>query len=245
MLYFKSAHSGECADEVFGGYPWFYMEDRLNSRSFPWSGGMQERERIMSQELKNIINPGSYIDMRYQETLEEVPRLPGETVLNARRREMFYMNITWFMQTLLERKDRMSMANGLEVRVPYCDHRLVQYVWNIPWDMKNIKGREKGLLREALEGVLPSDVLWRKKSPYPKTHNPAYEAVVRKMLNEVLSDSTSPLLTLINKKEIQVMLSEPSDYGKPWFGQLMARPQLFAYLVQVDYWLRKYGVSVK
>ena len=149
------------------------------------------------------------------------------------------------MQTLLERKDRMSSANGLEVRVPYCDHRLVQYVWNIPWEMKNLRGREKGLLREALEGVLPEDALWRKKSPYPKTHNPAYEAEVRKMLNEILSDSTSPILQLINKREIEVILSEPSDYGKPWFGQLMARPQLFAYLVQVNYWLLKYRISIK
>lgn len=239
------ALSGECADEVFGGYPWFYMEDRLNSGTFPWSGGMSERTRIMSTELKNTVQPYNYLDMRYRETLEEVPRLAGEAIIDVKRRELFYLNIAWFMLSLLERKDRMSMACGLEVRVPFCDHRLVQYVWNIPWEVKSLKGREKGLLRQALEGILPEDVLWRKKSPYPKTHNPIYEHTVRKMLTDVLSDSSSPLLPLIDKEEITLMLSEPSDYSKPWFGQLMARPQLFAYLIQVDYWMRKYKVSVK
>jgi asparagine synthase (glutamine-hydrolysing) len=164
------ALSGECADEVFGGYPWFFMEDRLNSGTFPWSGGMSERKRIMSAELENIVQPDYYLGRRYRSTLEEVPVLTGESVLDARRREMFYLNITWFMLSLLERKDRMSMACGLEVRVPFCDHRLVQYLWNIPWEYKSMKGREKGLLRQAMKDILPEDVLWRKKSPYPKTH---------------------------------------------------------------------------
>ena len=149
------------------------------------------------------------------------------------------------MLTLLERKDRMSMALwAWRYEFPFCDHRLVQYVWNIPWKMKSLGGREKGLLRQALEGTLPTDVLYRKKSPYPKTHHPVYEQAVRKMLTDVLSDSSSPLLPLIDKEKIYHMLSETSDYSKPWFGQLMARPQLFAYLVQIDYWIRKYKVSI-
>ncbi len=136
------------------------------------------------------------------------------------------------------------MANGLEVRVPYCDHRLVQYLWNIPWDMKMLDGREKGLLRKALEGILPNDVLWRKKSPYPKTHNPAYEEAVKAILFDILHDASSPLLPLINKSAILNKLTNDSDYGKPWFGQLMAAPQMYAYLIQADTWLRKYKVRI-
>jgi asparagine synthase (glutamine-hydrolysing) len=239
------ALSGECADEVFGGYPWFHREEALHANTFPWSRFMNERTRVLSRELIAMIKPQEYVDRRYRETLEEVPKLQGEDPLEARRREMFYLNITWFMSTLLDRKDRMSMASGLEVRVPYCDHRMVEYAWNIPWSIKALDGREKGLLRTALKGTLPEDVLWRKKSPYPKTHHPAYEKAVKEWLMEIIHDSSSPLLSLIDVGAVRSLAQGSSDYGKPWFGQLMATPQMFAYLIQVDTWLREYKVSIR
>ncbi len=239
------ALSGECADEVFGGYPWFRMPEMLNADTFPWFSGVGERMEVLSQDLLDIIKPSRYIAERYSETLSEVPEMEGETALEKSRRRMFYLNFSWFMQTLLDRKDRMSMAHGLEVRVPYCDYRLVQYVWNIPWEWKMLDGREKGLLRKALEGLLPQDVLYRKKSPYPKTHNPSYERIVKNRLMEVLHDGASPLLPLINRDRLLAIMKEPSDLGKPWYGQLMARPQLYAWLLQVDMWLRLYRVSIK
>ncbi|HHW00434.1 MAG TPA: asparagine synthase (glutamine-hydrolyzing) [Clostridiaceae bacterium] len=238
------ALSGECADEIFGGYPWFYKEEMLNADTFPWARSTQERTKVFSKELNELIQPEKYILRRYRETLEEVPRLPGENGLEARRRELFYLNIKWFMCTLLDRKDRMSMAHGLEVRVPYCDHRLAQYVWNIPWNVKTLGGMEKGLLRKALSGILPDEVLYRKKSPYPKTHNPSYEKAVSTWITEILNDSSSPLLPFVNKKAVLELSQSESDYGKPWFGQLMAKPQLFAYLIQIDIWMRKYKVRV-
>lgn len=237
--------SGECADEVFGGYPWFYREDLLASDTFPWMRQSSERVNWLSDELKQMIRPEEYLHQRYQETLDEVPRLAGEDPMEARRREMFYLNITWFMSTLLDRKDRMSMYASLEARVPFCDHRLVEYVWNIPWEMKRYKDREKGILRKAVEGILPDDVLYRKKSPYPKTHNPAYAKATRNWLVEVLSDSSSPLLPLIDKKTIRNIIdSDASASNLPWFGQLMSTPQLFAYLAQIDLWLRTYKVTI-
>lgn len=238
------ALSGECADEVFGGYPWFHREELLNANTFPWCRNLQERTKVLSLDLIDRIRPEEYVAKRYQETLDEVPRLEGENPIEARRREIFYLNLTWFMTTLLDRKDRMSMAHGLEVRVPYCDHRLVQYVWNIPWEMKMYQGREKGILRQALTDVLPEDVLWRKKSPYPKTHNPSYEATVKEWLLDILRDRNSPLLPLIDEKAVHGLAEGKSDYGKPWFGQLMATPQMFAYLIQVDAWLKKYKVEI-
>lgn len=238
------ALSGECADEIFGGYPWFHNEDMLFADTFPWSKSVDDRTKVLSKELLNIINPKEYIERRYRETLSEVPVLVGEESTEARRREMFYLNINWFMSTLLERKDRMSMASGLEVRVPFCDHRLVQYVWNIPWDMKMHNGREKGLLRQALKGILPDYIIDRKKSPYPKTHNPSYEKAVTKWLLEILKDSSSYLNQLIDVKVVKSMAEGKSDYGKPWFGQLMATPQMFAYLIQVDLWFKENKVTI-
>ncbi|NLD47245.1 MAG: asparagine synthase (glutamine-hydrolyzing) [Clostridiaceae bacterium] len=238
------ALSGECADEIFGGYPWFHNEEMLMADTFPWARALNERIKVLSPELISLIKPEEYIERRYRETLEEVPRLIGEGKLEARRREMFYLNINWFMSTLLDRKDRMSMASGLEVRVPYCDHRLVQYVWNIPWVLKMYRGREKGLLREALRGILPDYIIERKKSPYPKTHNPSYENIVSKWLLEILSDNNSALHQLIDVNKVKAMAEGKSDYGKPWFGQLMAMPQMFAYLIQVDLWFRENKVSI-
>lgn len=240
------ALSGECADEIFGGYPWYHRKEDLNAGTFPWSQSIQERSQLLSSELAQAIKPEAYVAQRYKETLEEVPKLPGENHLEARRREMFYLNQVWFMQTLLDRKDRMSMATGLEVRVPFCDHRIVEYVWNVPWSMKNYNNREKGLLRLALTDVLPIDVLERRKSPYPKTHNPAYLSAVRNLLQDVLNEPSSPLLKLIDTKLVRTMVEADGDnFNRPWFGQLMTGPQLFAYLYQVNAWLEEYKVVIK
>ncbi|WP_308634800.1 asparagine synthase (glutamine-hydrolyzing) [Paenibacillus silvisoli] len=240
------AISGEAADEIFGGYPWFHREEALNAGTFPWSLAAGMRADLLSQDVAAWIRPLEYIGDRYSDAIAEVPHLDGEDAAARKMRQMSYLNITRFMPTLLDRKDRMSMAVGLEVRVPYCDHRLVEYVYNIPWAIKTAGDREKGILRLALEGVLPHDVLYRKKSPYPKTHNPNYLNAVRKQLLEVINEGTSPLLSLINVKKIRELAeSEAASSNLPWFGQLMSGPQLFAYLLQVDMWLREYKVVIR
>ncbi|MBX5476869.1 MAG: asparagine synthase (glutamine-hydrolyzing) [Clostridia bacterium] len=238
------ALSGECADEVFCGYPWFRRDDAISADTFPWSLKVGERLQVMSEELKAHARPLEYIQTRYQEALDEVPRLPGETGRAARMREIAYLTLTRWMPTLLDRKDRMSMAVGLEVRVPFCDHRLVEYVWNVPWELKTLGGREKGLLRRALQGLLPDDVLWRRKSPYPKTFHPGYLAAMRERVLGILDDPASPLLPLIDVKAVRAMAESDVEFDIPWFGQLMRLPQLFAFLVQVDAWLREYRVRL-
>ncbi len=238
--------SGECADEVFGGYPWFYKQADKENVTFPWYSRLNERMELYSTELINLIQPKEYMAQRYQEALDEVPRFGGDLPTDARMRELFYINLTRWMPTLLDRKDRMSMATGLELRVPFCDHRLVEYVWNVPWEMKNYQNREKGLLRKALTGILPEDVLWRKKSPYPKTHNPSYIEAVRGLMLMVLEDQSSPLLPFVNREKVkELALAVKSDTNIPWFGQLMNAPQLLAYLLQIDFWLKEYGVVVE
>ena len=253
--------SGECADEIFGGYPWFHRQNALEAQTFPWALHVENRLQVLSPELLEQLQPHDYLSERYEEALAEIPKLPGSlSVLHqdsrtlqgdlqreARIREITYLTLTRFMPTLLDRKDRMTMATGLEVRVPFCDHRLVEYAWNIPWEMKALEGREKGLLRRALTGVLPDDVLWRRKSPYPKTHHPSYLLAVRTWLSEILEDKTSPILPFLNLPALRdlMKLSDTIPSGRPWFGQLMDLPQLFAYLIQVNFWLLENNVSFR
>ena len=205
------------------------------------------RVNLLSPEVVRYIRPREYVLARYQEALAEVPRLPGENLWAARLREISYLSITRFMPVLLDRKDRMSMASGLEVRVPFCDHRLVEYVWNIPWEMKFYNQTEKAVLRHALRGLLPQEVLWRRKSPYPKTHDPAsYTAIVRERLRDILGDPCSPLRPLLNLSAVRALAAGEAIAGNvPWFGQLMTGPQLMAYLIQVDAWLRTYRVLIR
>lgn len=239
------ALSGECADEVFGGYPWFWREEDLSAPTFPWTRRLEVRLGLLSPEVVAAIRPEEYLAQRYREALAEVPRLEGEPPRPARLREVAYLSLTRFMATLLDRKDRMSMAVGLEVRVPYCDHRIVEYVWNVPWPMKFCGGREKGLLRRALQGVLPEDVLARRKSPYPKTHHPAYAEGVRRRLRAILDDPSSPLRLLVDGRAARELVEGGADaLDVPWYGQLMTGPQLMAYLVQLDTWMRAYRVSL-
>ncbi|WP_332691247.1 asparagine synthase (glutamine-hydrolyzing) [Halalkalibacter lacteus] len=238
--------SGECADEIFGGYPWFHKPEIMNIDGFPWMRSIDERENLLNDKWKKKLNLKQYVYDRYKETIQETPRFEGDTPEEARRREISYLNIIWFMTNLLDRKDRMSMGASLEVRVPFSDHRLVEYVWNIPWEMKQLDGREKGILRKSLEGLLPHDVLYRKKSPYPKTHHPQYTAAVQKGMQNVLAQKDAPIFEFINKDALkEIAQSGGFPTGQPYFGQLMAGPQLLAHFIQMDYWMSAYNVKIK
>lgn len=239
------ALSGESADEIFGGYPWFHREESPAAEGFPWSRATALRVGLLHPDLPASFHRERFVRRRYLETLAEVPHLPGEDARAARRRSLFYLNLTWFLGNLLERKDRMSMAAGLEIRVPYCDHRLVEYVWNVPWEIKAGEGEIKGLLRRALRGLLPEPVLRRRKSPYPKTHHPAYLRLVRDGFARILRDPSSPLVPLLDRAAAEELVRTSGAAFEPaWFGQLMGGAQIFAYLIQVDAWLREYRVRL-
>ncbi len=252
MLYFcsivkntnKVALTGECADEIFGGYPWFYKEELLNSNTFPWSRNIETREFFLRDDLKTSLDLKSYSQDMYNTTIANTPYLFGENNLESKRREMSYLNIKWFMTTLLERMDRMSMYSGLEARVPFADFRIIEYLWNVPWEFKYKDNIEKSLLREATKDLLPRELLTRKKSPYPKTYNPNYEKLLIQELKNILNNSNSPINNIINKQKALEFIESPSNYSKPWFGQLMAGPQMIAYLIQVNYWLKKYNLNI-
>ena len=236
--------SGECADEIFGGYPWYTNEEMLNAKTFPWSRAVGMRKSILNEKIKKF-NIEECAEYEYLKTLKEVPHFENEDKKNYRMKEMFYLNLKWFMVNLLNRKDRCSMYNSLEVRVPFADTRIVEYAFNLPAEIKLLHGREKGILRKALEGVLPEDVVYRKKSPYPKTHNPIYTEMVCKEMNKILSDNNSPILEIIDKKVVkEIVDTEGKSYTTPWFGQLMTGPQLIAYLIQLNIWMKEYNVNI-
>ena len=176
--------------------------------------------------------------------MAETPRWEGDSKEEARRREIAYLKLRWFMQTLLNRMDRTSMYSGLEARVPFADTRIVQYVWNVPWELKAKDGVVKSLLRESGRGLLPEEVLFRRKSPYPKTYDPQYEGILKGMVQEMLLGGGSPVMQFLDKGKVERFLAKTSDYGKPWYGQLMAGPQMLAYLLQVDAWMRQYRITV-
>ena len=232
--------SGECSDEIFGGYPWFRDEHAFKTPAFPWCYDLTLRKNILIDSVRETLDLDGYSRMRYDESIAETPVFDGDNNEERRRREISYLNINWFMTNLLDRKDRMSMASGLEVRVPFCDHRLVEYVWNIPWEMKNKNNISKNILREAAKGILPEDVRLRRKSPYPKTHNPHYESAAKKMLAETIADNSAPILALCDKEKLNGIINGSFDYGKPFFGQLMAGPQFIGYILQLNYLLTDY-----
>lgn len=238
--------TGECADEIFGGYPWFFREDALKSGTFPWSIAISERQQILNPTISKKVDLKSYIDYRYNESLQNVEILESDSIETAEKRKISYLTITWFMQTLLDRSDRMSMANGFEIRVPFCDYRLAEYMYNVPWEIKALNGREKGLLRHVMKGILPDEIIKRKKSPYPKTHNPTYLKAVKTMLSDIMSNKNAPINTLLNRDYIlEIIETNGNAFSRPWFGQLMTGPQLMAYLCQVNMWLEMYQPKIE
>ncbi|HEY5585094.1 MAG TPA: asparagine synthase (glutamine-hydrolyzing) [Ruminiclostridium sp.] len=235
------ALSGECADEIFGGYPWFYKPEMLNRDFFPWIHDPESRINLFNSDFAKPSQGFDFVKQMYLDSKNACPLTGTESGEMKTSRIATWLSVNWFMTSLLERKDRMSMASGLEVRVPFSDHRILEYVYNVPWNIKFKNGVEKSLLRESMSEYLPDKILYRKKSPYPKTHNPQYEAIVSNMLEDVMSSKDSILKDILHPDTLPLLRSGGNI---TWYGQLMGRPQLMAWLIQLDYWFKEYGVKI-
>lgn len=238
--------SGETADEIFGGYRWFHQERDYGVERFPWVRLIDERKELLSPELKSMLRPEDTVAEHYRQTVARCPALPDEKPAEARRRQMFYINFARWLPMMLDRKDRASMAYGLEVRVPFCDHRIVEYLWNVPWSMKSAGGVMKGLLRHAMRGILPEEILWRPKSPFPTTHDPQYLRSVKRLLIDRLRLPASPLRSLLDMDALERVLGAPESEAaqRHWFGMYAKDAQFLAYLYQIDLWMTEYRVSL-
>jgi asparagine synthase (glutamine-hydrolysing) len=243
------ALSGEGADEIFGGYPWTQDQEALALPIFPWiaaemsrgassSSPAQSPLGLYSVELVDRLKPIEYVLERYSSSLAQVPRLDGESGEQARMREVAYLELTFLLRTLLERKDRMSMATGLEVRVPFCDHRLVEYVFNVPWSIKKCDDREKGLLRKATEDLLPQSVLQRRKSGFPTTQDVSYDVGLRRELKQIL-DGDAPVLPFVNRDAVRAVVEESVDER----DSSSTRIKLDG-IVRTNAWLEEYGADM-
>ncbi|MFJ4648657.1 asparagine synthase (glutamine-hydrolyzing) [Streptomyces bobili] len=237
------ALSGEAADEVFGGYPYFHSPDALSAPTFPWLHGRPTPAVLLRPEVRAEVRPQEYTAQQYRDSLAGTPALAGETGADRRVREVFHLALTRWLPPLLERVDRVSMSVGLEVRVPFCDHRLVEYAWNVPWSLKTPDGRPKGLLRDAVRDLLPAAVADRPKSGYPSTPAVRYTQVLTDRAHELLADPAAPVFDLVDRETVRRALAEgltlpsPRTAPNPVGG--------LDHLVQVDEWLRAYRVGLR
>lgn len=235
--------SGECADEIFGGYPWYRDERLRNVDTFPWSQTTLQRAEFLRGWVKDAVAPLDFVAERYRATIADADILPENSPTDRRIKELVNLNFRWFMQTLIDRGDRIGAACDLDIRMPFCDREIAEYLYAVPWKMKEFGGREKGLLRHAMEGILPERVLYRKKSPYPKTYDPRYTDIVCALLRQLLLDDHAPVFAIVEPKALQRLLREELPW--PWYGQLMRKPQTIVYMLQINYWMEHYSVRIR
>jgi asparagine synthase (glutamine-hydrolysing) len=238
------ALSGEGADEVFGGYPWIHDEQALELPIFPWMApaiysGSPPLFSLFSPELIDRLQLGQYLLDFYSDSVAEVPRLDGEPEGERKMREVMYLHLTRWLRLLLDRKDRMSMASGLEVRVPFCDHRLVEYVFNAPWSMKKSDGREKSLLRQAVQDLVPEVVLQRRKAGFPATQDAEYDLGLKAELGRIVKNSDEPARCLLDLDASRTAAEEPVQEATSSFPRLRLESA-----VRTNLWLKEYQVDV-
>lgn len=230
--------SGECSDEVFGGYPWFYREELAHLDTFPWLRSTDQRKSLFNEALKNM-DIDAYMKKQYKETLKDITYLDSDSEEDKRARIHTVLCLHWFMQTLVTRQVCMGNDADVVIRAPFADVRILDYVYNIPWEMKFLNQEEKGILRKAFEKELPEEVVHRKKNPFPKTHNPKYCELMKEKLQEVYDDPSSILHVLFDDEALKELIETGgAAFPLPWYGQLMSGPQLLAYLYQIDQWFK-------
>ena len=234
--------SGECADEIFGGYPWYRDPQMRDYEGFPWAQTRAERQDFMQDWILDVIDPEEFVLDRYHNTIMNADILPENDPTERRIKQLVNLNFSWFMQTLLDRGDRIGSYCNVDIRMPFCDYRIAEYLYGIPWAMKEYKGYEKGLLRHAMKDLVPDAVLYRKKSPFPKTYDPRYLDCVSQMLRQLLQEKDAPIYQIIRKNALEKLLHQ--DFQWPWYGQLMRKPQTIVYMLQINYWLEHYSVTI-
>ncbi|MEG0314074.1 MAG: asparagine synthase-related protein [Erysipelotrichaceae bacterium] len=240
-----SIFSGECSDEIFGGYPWFYKESYLNSTTFPWLTHLDERKKLINNQFK-CLDITSYIDRCYNKAINQVSYLPTDSEDDRRARLNTYITVHYFMQTLVTRQVCMSRANDIDIVAPFANVELFDYVYNIPWHLKFHNNLEKGILRYSFKDELPFEIAYRKKNPFPKTHNPVFAEMISKQLSSCLDDPTSILHELFDQDALlELIETKGSSYNNPWYGQLMSGPQLLAYIYQIHYWFKSYNITLE
>ena len=239
----KIVFTGECADEIFCGYPW-YHNSKEDPQTFPWSKDLLPRQVLLKGDIISSLPIEEYVRSCYLDTCAQIGINGEQTPGNLLHQKTFYLTIRYFMQTLVNRGDRATAFYQMDARVPFANQELTEYLFNVPFEMKVKNGERKHLLREYAKNLLPDEIRLRKKSPYPKTYDPEYEALVNRELLSALNKKDCPLLEFLDKNKVTNFCLQVKDLGRPWYGQLMAGPQLVAYYLQILYWLEMYHVEL-
>ena len=243
----KKQHSiiftGECADEIFCGYPWYYNTS-TDPETFPWTTDLSPRFALLNSDLTSRFPFKDCVHDAYFSTCKEIGINGTSTPTELLHHKHFYLTIRYFMQTLINRGDRAAATNSIDARVPFAHQDLTEYLFNIPFEMKSRNDERKHLLREYATGLLPEEIRLRKKSPYPKTYDPGYEAMVNNAFLNELSKPDCPLLAFVDKEKAENVGRQQKDLGRPWYGQLMAGPQLVAHYLQILYWIEQYHIEL-
>jgi len=242
--YAKVGLGGECADEVFGGYPWFHKKELSDSNFFPWIRSIEERKEYINNEITENFDVVRFAREIYSEELAKVPKLYSDTEEEKKIREVGYLTYRWFLPVLLERQDKMTRISEFKIRAPFCNFRLMKYVYNVPWEYRIHGNMEKGLLRYAFKDLLPEEVTYRKKSPYPKTYNPGYTSLIVNQFTNIIKDNNSPILEILDRDNVMKLTENSDEIIRPWFGQLMKGPQVMAFFIQVNEWLKEYKIKI-
>ena len=240
----KIAFTGECADEIFCGYPWYHSGED-DPCTFPWTVSLSPRLALLNDDLTSILPIEEVVRTAYQDTCSEIGIDGFHTPADMRHHKTFYLTLRYFMQTLINRGDRAAAFNSMDARMPFAHQELTEYLFNVPLEMKAKDGERKHLLRSYATGLLPEEIRTRKKSPYPKTYDPGYEALVNAALLDALSKPDCPLHAIIDKAKAESFCRQIKDLGRPWYGQLMAGPQLAAYYLQIHYWIEAYDIQIQ
>lgn len=239
----KIIFTGECADEIFCGYPWYHNTEE-NGNTFPWSKDLTPRLSLLKDDLISINSLDNCVQTSCIDTCFEIGLDRMHTPESHLHQKTFYLTIRYFMQTLVNRGDRAAAINSMDARVPFANQNLTEYLFNVPLEMKAKNGERKHLLREYAKTLLPDSIRLRKKSPYPKTYDPGYEAMVNNELLNELRKTDCPLHLFVDREKAENFCRQVKDLGRPWYGQLMAGPQLVAYYLQILYWIETYHIQL-
>ncbi|OSC40648.1 asparagine synthase (glutamine-hydrolyzing) [Mycobacterium decipiens] len=237
------ALSGESADEIFGGYPYFTSPTAREFDGFPWLAGKTGPSVLLRSEIRDVVAPDDYVKARYDEAVRSTPQLDGESSEDVVSRRISYLALTRWLGALLDRKDRISMATGLEVRVPFCDHRLIEYVWNVPWHIKTAGSQEKGLLRLAVADLLPDEVLRRRKSGFPPNPDPNYLHALQVRVRDLLAAPQAPVFDLVDHRTVAERFG--MDRALPSPRAASSTTAGLSFLLNLNTWLTDYRVRIR
>ena len=240
----KIVFTGECADEIFCGYPWYHSNEQ-DPLTFPWSADLSPRLSLLKNDVFSEAELSAYVHSAYMDTCKEIGINGDCTPDELRHHKTFYLTIRYFMQTLVNRGERATAIHSMDARVPFAHQELTEYLFNVPFNMKAKNGERKHLLREYAARLLPEEIRMRKKSPYPKTYDPGYETLINEKLLAALSKTDCPLHSFMDKNKAENFCRQTKDLGRPWYGQLMAGPQLVAHYLQILYWIETDHIKIE